>query len=382
MPILHMQTDEVRQMVQYGTQNIDRCKDEVDRVWAAATGLENEWVSGAAVEFRANLQAIYNQLLALLDEGKVLFNRAQSEVEEWEALGSAARMAQLNQQYGMTNVSGLPIAGAGGFPVAIPSIGGIISGIVQFIGGQFRLPDWFPKNPLAPDNSIPIPGAFEGTESNPSSSGNTPEAPTATGSAETAAPPPTITPEVTEVHHSVPVQSQIGLNRGKDETLYGCTPTSASMVMDYWHNQDEKNQTALAQDLLNENVQEKEFGATGMAYDHIIDEFEERGYRAELHTSPVGSDAGASKTALQDALKGGPVMTTVRLNLNTTGEVHSVVVTGFNKDNVTLNDPWTGKEETCSWEKFNASWGSNFGKNKDGVPFPTRIFLTVKPQEN
>lgn len=380
MPILHMQTDEVRQMVQFGTQSIDYCKDEISRLLARAANLESDWQSSAAVEFRTELQTILNQLLALSDEGKVLFNRAQNEVEEWEALDSAARTSLINLQSDMRIDAVLPVAGSGVFPITIPSISGIISGIVQFIGEQFRLPDWFTKKPPSPDNSVRIPGVFEGTESTPSSIASTPEEPTATESAETIALPPTISPEVTEVHHSVPVQSQTGLNRGKDETLYGCTPTSASMVMNYWHNQDGKNQTALAQDLLNENIQEKEFGNTGMTYNHIIDEFEDHGYQADLNTSPVGSDSAESKAALQDALKNGPVMTIVRLHLNTTGDVHSVVVTGYDQDNVFINDPWEGKQVTCPWDKFEDSWGSNFGKDKDGNPYPTRIFLTVKPQ--
>jgi hypothetical protein len=166
-------------------------------------------------------------------------------------------------------------------------------------------------------------------------------------------------------------QSQLGLQYGEGGTQFGCVPTSTSMILDFWHRQDPKNQTESAQRLLNLNKEEGEFTATGMRPRYILDEAKELGYDAEQVSN-------ADRDVLKAHLENGPVMAIVRLNMRTSGNVHAVVVSGVREDNqqVQVSDPWTGATRQYAWDEFDGSWGSDLGT---GVP--RRNLIVIQPKE-
>jgi predicted double-glycine peptidase len=155
----------------------------------------------------------------------------------------------------------------------------------------------------------------------------------------------------------VPVQSQHGLTYRGVRTDFGCTPTSTSMVLDFYHQQNPDNLTMSAQDLLDTNAAQGEFHATGMSPSHIADEVDRLGYTSTDHLN-------SNFEELKSAVEKGPVIAVVKLNMAASGENHSVVVTGISgKNEVHVNDPWIGESKTYSWAQFSKSWGADFGNN-------------------
>lgn len=167
----------------------------------------------------------------------------------------------------------------------------------------------------------------------------------------------------------VPTQSQQGLNLNGKSTEYGCTPTSTSMILDYWHSKDSSNGTLSAQDLLDTNAKQGEFSSIGMSPSNIHDEVKNLGY------SVVEDYTNSDLSGLKDAVAKGPVIAIVKLGMKSTGITHAVVITGISSDNqVKINDPWDGKSYTYSWDDFSKSWGANFGKDA-----PKNNFVVIRP---
>ena len=178
-----------------------------------------------------------------------------------------------------------------------------------------------------------------------------------------------VEPAAAQWWHDVPAQSQRALKYKGDNTAYGCAPTSASMIADYWHQKDQANPTISAQDLVDANVKQGEFTATGMSATNLHDELGNLGYVTEDHVNSGLED-------LKSAVSDGPVMAIVKLDMAKEGPNHTVVVTGISdKNEVRVNDPWTGESKTYSWEKFSQSWGANFGKDA-----PRNSFTTIHPK--
>ena len=172
----------------------------------------------------------------------------------------------------------------------------------------------------------------------------------------------------------VPVKNQAELRYKGTPTEYGCVPTSASMVMDYWHSQDPSRMTADPQELLTTNENQGQFSPLGMTINQLNDDVTPLGYTSNTFT---GSDLATLKAAVDQ----GPVIAVVHLNMRASGTAHAVVVTGISpSDNqVRINDPWTGKSQTYTWDQFERSWGSSFGKAKDGTTYSTHTFATILP---
>lgn len=171
--------------------------------------------------------------------------------------------------------------------------------------------------------------------------------------------------------HNVPEHSQHDLTYKGTSTEYGCVPSSASMVLDFWNQKDASHPTMSAQELLDANTAQGEFGRYGMSSTNLHDELDKLGYASQDHVN-------SNLEELKSAVKDGPVIAIVKLNLKTDGYNHSVVVTGISGNNeVRVNDPWTGKSETYSWEQFSRSWGADFGKDA-----PSNSFVTVRPVES
>jgi len=169
--------------------------------------------------------------------------------------------------------------------------------------------------------------------------------------------------------HSVPEYSQRDLTYNGANTQYGCVPSSTSMVLDYWHQKDASYSTMTAQELLDVNTVQGEFDKYGMSPTNMHDELDKLGYTAQDHTN-------SNLDELKGAVTDGPVIAVVKLGMKTEGTNHVVVVTGLSDRNeVRVNDPWTGKSQTYSWEQFSKSWGANFGKDS-----PKNIFTTIHPK--
>ena len=154
--------------------------------------------------------------------------------------------------------------------------------------------------------------------------------------------------------HDVPPVSQQDLTYRGRETDYGCAPTAVSMVTEYWHQQDPRNETRSAQTLLDANVEQGVFKGGGMSITDLHDELSALGYEAQNY-------ADADLETLKREVANGPVIAAVKLGMRTDGTPHSVVVTGISENNeVRVNDPWTGEVRTYSWKVFSRSWGSAF----------------------
>ena len=187
--------------------------------------------------------------------------------------------------------------------------------------------------------------------------------------APTAPHAPSAQPAKGEWWHNVPVQSQQGLKYKGQKTAYGCTPTATSMILDYWHAQNPANKTMSAQKLLDINAGQGVFHSKGMSASNILDEVKGLGYGVtDVH-------ANSNLDTLKKAVSEGPVLAIVKLGMKATGTNHAVVVIGISDDGqVRINDPWTGKAHTYSWNEFSKSWGANFGKD-----VPKNSFVAIRP---
>lgn len=176
-------------------------------------------------------------------------------------------------------------------------------------------------------------------------------------------------PTQTRYWHNVPEYSQRDLIYKGTNTEYGCVPSSASMVLDFWNQKDASFPTVSAQELLDINTEQGEFNRYGMSSSNLHDELQKIGYTAQDH-------ANSNLDELKTAVAEGPVIAIVKLNMKIDGYNHSVVVTGISDNNeVRVNDPWTGKSETYTWDQFSLSWGANFGTNA-----PKNSFTSIKPK--
>ncbi|NQS90807.1 MAG: C39 family peptidase [Chloroflexi bacterium] len=183
---------------------------------------------------------------------------------------------------------------------------------------------------------------------------------------------------------NVPTENQHVLKYNGKPTQWGCLPTSTGMVLDYWHNQDQKNKTISAQQLLDLNIEDKEWlEGSGMKLTKIGDELTELGYESQVYqgSSMDILDPGSSKNKLIEEVNKGPVIANIRMNMSDSGYTHAVVVTGISEDgnSVRINDPYYKTSNTYSWEEFVASWGAKYA-DKDGKPVSTRNFLAIRPK--
>jgi predicted double-glycine peptidase len=170
-------------------------------------------------------------------------------------------------------------------------------------------------------------------------------------------------------------QRNQGLNINGQTTEFGCTPTSTSMILDYWHNKDSANQTLSAQAIIDKHAEKAEFNEnSGMSATNIVDDVKDLGY---ANSNPY-TDSTPEK--LKEAVLKGPVIAIVKLNLKSTGLNHAIVVTGISTDDqVRINDPWTGESSTISWDDFSKSWGAEFGTDKNGNKYPTNSYVEIRP---
>lgn len=180
------------------------------------------------------------------------------------------------------------------------------------------------------------------------------QAPAASPAAQTS---PSVAVTVT-----VPNISQQGLQYKGENTQYGCTAASTSMVLEYWHAKDSSAGTMSAQAILDANVKQGTFTGTGLSATDVHDEVSSLGYKT------VQDHVNADFSALKQDVQQGPVLAVVKLGIQKSGYNHAVVVTGISEDgHVTINDPWDGQTHTYTSEKFQSSWGANYGGDMKNI---------------
>ncbi len=370
MPVLHMETNAVLPVEHILKQTAVSLQTTSHTLNNAANTLSNAWQGHSRDQFLGEFQPLNQRLAQLADEGLILSQRLQREVEEWEQVAS---------QFGGGAVaswqSPLPVSAGGGQNPWLPSILSDFSidlpslSIVSLLGGwSAQWPDWLKDrlSPFLPFLQPPPPPVPTPTPSGPTRLGELlDDPPPPEPKVEPTSPPTAVSPPVQPVPpippthgYSVPIKSQGTLGGSA-----ACAPTSVSMILDYYHNLDPQNKTAAPAELLAMLDKGDFTHGQGMSLNQITDELQDLGY----HNVTVQVDAGLSD--LQNHLQQGPVITTVRLDMKSgqlaaTGSViHAVVVKGLSADGQTVfvNDPWTGSEVHLPVADFAATWQG--GKN-------------------
>ncbi|RME57002.1 hypothetical protein D6779_09595 [Candidatus Parcubacteria bacterium] len=139
-----------------------------------------------------------------------------------------------------------------------------------------------------------------------------------------------------------------------------CVPTAASMITDYYHQQNADLKTKTPKEFVDMLDKGDLESGVGMSPDNLTDELHDIGYKY------ITAVSRGSWKRLQNELRDGPVMAQVKLDthknrLSPKGNViHAVVVEGISPDGtkVKVVDPWVGKELELSRSEFDASWGA------------------------
>jgi hypothetical protein len=233
--------------------------------------------------------------------------------------------------------------------------------IISIVDNVIDMPDWmddiihriFPPAPRpvvspVPDEPVPVTPTTKTDETaSPSAQPAepvTPEQPPA---------PPVETPEEYDIYHQVDQQSQ-----GDRYGNTACSPTSVSMVTDYFHKLDPNN-PAISTDRLLE-IMDKSDGTpgVGISLSDLTDELNENGY------NNITTEVDATMDNLKKYLADGPVIVTTGVALTSnprdlTGPgstSHAMVVTGISGSTVVVNDPWSGKEVKVPIDQFEKMW--------------------------
>ncbi len=171
--------------------------------------------------------------------------------------------------------------------------------------------------------------------------------------------PEILPPPATTLIHAVPNLSQ--------DDLYGnaaCSPVSACMLLEYYHQLDPLNRTINPRQLIGMLDPEDGTPGKGMSLSNVTDELLLLGYQH------ISEKIHASLEDLKSELISGPLIVTVGVTLAAQGPrliqgpgntIHAMVVKGYNQNVIILNDPWTGKELHFPENTFEIMW--NLGQN-------------------
>jgi uncharacterized protein YvpB len=151
---------------------------------------------------------------------------------------------------------------------------------------------------------------------------------------------------------------------------YECAPTSVSMILQYYHSQDNRHRS-LSPSEVKQGLGSRFNSGSGISADKLVAGLQDM----NLGYQTIEWKAELDKEALISELREGPVIAQVHLHLGTSGYAHMVVVTGVSDDGnkVYLNDPWTGKQRELTWEAFEKTW--TFSQN----PGASHLIVRIRP---
>jgi hypothetical protein len=145
-----------------------------------------------------------------------------------------------------------------------------------------------------------------------------------------------------------------------------CAPTSMSMIMNYWHDQNSDlagpSRDEVLQAAIDANYFEQGRGMDFNEAEKILDNY---GYDASVQL--FNGDDAAMQSSLKEQLGNGPVMAMVSLDtkadqlVSEGGVAHAVVIAGISNDGsmVRIHDPWEGgRAVDMSWDAFKGAWSS------------------------
>jgi|GEM_PF-4861685 len=165
----------------------------------------------------------------------------------------------------------------------------------------------------------------------------------------TPLPAPQLVPETLEIHDpiSTPPVHQVPMLAQGD--LYGnaaCSPASACMLLEYYHQLDPLNRTVSPQQLIAMLDPGDGVPGRGMSLSNVTDELLALGYQH------ISEKIHATLADLKTELLTGPLIVTVGVTLTSLGQrriqgpgdtIHAMVVRGCTPDAIIVNDPWTGR---------------------------------------
>jgi len=161
-------------------------------------------------------------------------------------------------------------------------------------------------------------------------------------------------PPSTTLFHQVPILAQ--------DDLYGnaaCSPVSACMLLEYYHQLNMLNRTVTPQQLIAMLDPGDGIPGKGMSLSNVTDELLSLGYQH------ISEKIHATLADLKAELIKGPLIVTVGVVLTSLGQrriqgpgdtIHAMVVKGCNPDSIIVNDPWTGKELRFPQSTFEIMW--------------------------
>jgi hypothetical protein len=349
-------------------EQIRRCSGDLanapSRLQTALSSLDWETRQSYDIEGQVAQACRMAQVLNIQAEQMAAYLRQRAQAFTQADQAGAVRLSRLQPLPGVYPSTPVPVAG-GGLLIPVVLVGvaiPVIMAAVSLIPSLSQLPQWVQDriNPLLrveEEASKPVTGYLPIESQSPVAqkkprTGVIPRAwleAEPEKKAEQPAPatvpatqPPAQTPAAKNPNYDVPLKAQ-----GKLWGGYACSPTSASMVLDYYHGLDPANKTATPQELINSLDPGDGVSGKGMSLSNMTDELNDLGY----HNIDVRVNATLGD--LKDQLAQGPVIAIVGL-----GNIgHAIVVKGISADGTILvNDPLGGIERKYSPSGFEAIW--------------------------
>jgi len=149
--------------------------------------------------------------------------------------------------------------------------------------------------------------------------------------------------------YEVPLENQLSIKYKGAVGSHACTPTSISMITEYYHSVDASNKGLSPLDLIQMQEPDAESYSmrSGSNANWFFDDLKEAGYTISYNQNmnTIGN--------LQEQLTGGPVLALIK---QSSGANHAVVVTGAQNGYVSIADPWQGVNRTYTEQQFSKMW--------------------------
>jgi uncharacterized protein YukE len=379
MTTLHMQTETVHAAARSLKSNSEIMQAGVQSLRGAVENLYSSWRGSSSEEFHAETESLLKRLASQAEAISLLADRLAREVQEWEAVdqrGAQGSMTSVFMGSGLSSFAAMPAA-AGGRAWSLPfnatsilplttsvSIAALIAGIPAWLSGFmdrfFGAPEVI--SPLGDPGRSPAPPTPSGRKTFGDLLNESP--PSATASGAPVAPVDSPASKY-DTYYDVPLKSQGDLYGNA-----GCSPTSVSMVTDYFHAQDPSNATATPAELITSLDKGDGTPGSGISLSNMTDELGDLGYEN------VTTKVNANLEDLKSALGSGPVIVTSGVSIvgpgtaasgvarditGPGGVIHAMVVKGISEQNVAVNDPWSGMSKDIPMDTFSKMWnnGSN-----------------------